>query len=312
MMYELRVCATQYCNFDCFYCRPGGEGIHNERKDISCEEIITKIKKMVSLGFSSVRITGGEPFVRKDIIDLLKKIKEIRGIDEVSIVTNGSLLNNEIINELCFIGVRNITVSLDTINKEKFAKITKCECLNTVLRNIVSLKNKDINVRVNMVVSRDNIDDVEDVWNFCINNKIDLKLLDLNDNGSLNWNYNYLSLYDVLKKMHVTCDEKELYIKGRLGTPMKICRKNVSRLIIKDSSDGTTYVPLCKKCKNFPCQTGITSPILTHDGRIKLCNMAEIGENNIYNINEKKDFNRFSKDFSNFYFAKLWKYNVKE
>ena len=121
----MRISVTDRCNLRCVYCMPE-EGIENisHEEILSYDEIIRICKCIAKLGIKKIKITGGEPLVRKDIIDLIKEIKEINGIDEVTITTNGVLLY-EMADKLYEAGIDAVNISLDTLNKDKFLKITR-------------------------------------------------------------------------------------------------------------------------------------------------------------------------------------------
>ena len=121
----MRISVTDRCNLRCVYCMPE-EGIENisHEEILSYDEIIRICKCIANLGIKKIKITGGEPLVRKDIIDLIKEIKGIDGIDEVTITTNGVLLY-EMADKLYEAGIDAVNISLDTLNRDKFIKITR-------------------------------------------------------------------------------------------------------------------------------------------------------------------------------------------
>lgn len=132
----LRISITDRCNFRCTYCMPK-EGIRKfARKDIlSFEEIERIVSVGVKLGIERVRITGGEPLVRKGLTDFIRRLSAINGINEITLTTNGMLLA-KYADELKRAGLRRINVSLDTLNPEKFLSVTRGGILQTVLNGI--------------------------------------------------------------------------------------------------------------------------------------------------------------------------------
>ena len=121
----LRLSVTDRCNFRCRYCMPA-EGVckreHSEM--LSFEELTEIVRTVVSLGVSKVRLTGGEPLVRRGIVDLCRSLRAINGVRELTMTTNGALLP-QYAAELKQAGVDRLNISLDTLNKDKFASLTR-------------------------------------------------------------------------------------------------------------------------------------------------------------------------------------------
>ena len=121
----LRLSVTDRCNFRCRYCMPA-EGVckreHSEM--LSFEELTEIVQTAVSLGVSTVRLTGGEPLVRRGIVDLCRSLRAINGVRELTMTTNGALLP-QYAAELKQAGVDRLNISLDTLNEDKFASLTR-------------------------------------------------------------------------------------------------------------------------------------------------------------------------------------------
>lgn len=152
----LRVAVTDRCNLRCFYCMPE-EGIKllPAEEILSFEEIYRVVKCVSDLEVNRVRITGGEPLVRKDLPKLIAKLKEISSVEEVSLSTNGTLLEQHI-KELEQAGLDRVNISLDTLKEEKYREVTRTGSLEDVLRGIDSaVKSKLAPVKINVVVSKD-------------------------------------------------------------------------------------------------------------------------------------------------------------
>jgi cyclic pyranopterin phosphate synthase len=132
----LRVSVTDRCNLRCKYCMPK-DGLsrigHNDI--LRYEEILRVIRAGVGLGISKVRITGGEPLVRRGVVDFIARLKSIPGLADISLTTNGVLLE-QFAEDLFKAGIRRINVSLDSLNKEKYAAITRGGDLNAALAGI--------------------------------------------------------------------------------------------------------------------------------------------------------------------------------
>lgn len=148
----LRIAVTDRCNLRCFYCMPA-EGIdYSPKKELlSYEEIIRLATVFASLGIKKIRLTGGEPFLRKDFISLLRNLKGIAGIEAVHITTNG-VLTAPYLDEMKEIGVDGVNLSLDSLNRENFHKITRRDEFDTVMKTLEGLTHRGFNTKINMVV----------------------------------------------------------------------------------------------------------------------------------------------------------------
>lgn len=148
----LRLAVTDRCNLRCNYCMPA-EGISfvQNKKLLTIDELKKISQVLVGQGVSKIRITGGEPFVRKDLIDLLRYLQKLEGLDDISITTNATLIG-PYIDELKKLGIKNINVSLDAIDRSTFEKITRRNQYDTVHENLIRLITEGFNVRINFIV----------------------------------------------------------------------------------------------------------------------------------------------------------------
>lgn len=156
----LRISLTDRCNLRCAYCMPPeGIAIRPHEEIMTLEEILEFVKIFSSLGVKKIRLTGGEPLVRRGVIGLIKAIKSVEGIDEVCLTTNGSLLSFYA-EELRKAGLNRINISLDTLREDSFKKITRTEFLPDVLKGIDKMKEFSSNpLKINMVVMKGVNDD---------------------------------------------------------------------------------------------------------------------------------------------------------
>ena len=148
----LRLAVTDRCNLRCTYCMPS-EGIPFVRHDqvLSFEEMARLVRIAVYLGISKVRFTGGEPFVRRDFMQLLEMVRPIAGLAELHITSNGVAVR-ESVTRLKEIGISGINVSLDTLRPETFMHISRRDELPRVLSSIEALLAAAIPVKINSVV----------------------------------------------------------------------------------------------------------------------------------------------------------------
>lgn len=137
---SLRISITDKCNFRCTYCMPA-EGLPWLKKAeiLSYEEIVRLTRVMVGLGIEQVRLTGGEPLVRRDIPELVRQLRAIGGLRSLSVTTNGILLK-QLAGPLAEAGLTRINVSLDSLIREKFAQLTRRDQLSRVLEGLEELE----------------------------------------------------------------------------------------------------------------------------------------------------------------------------
>lgn len=146
----LRISVTDRCNLRCCYCMPEGVQDVGMKNILTFEEIWEIVRTGVSLGITHIRITGGEPLVRKDCVDLIRGIREISGVETITMTTNGVLLGNYG-KQLKEVGVDGVNISLDTLNPEEFYKITGKRELQEVLAGIRAAKTAGLPVKLNAV-----------------------------------------------------------------------------------------------------------------------------------------------------------------
>jgi cyclic pyranopterin phosphate synthase len=175
----LRISVTDRCNLRCRYCMPE-EGIPLLRHDeiLTFDEIADFTRTAVANGIKKVRITGGEPLVRKGIVSLVGMISSIKGIDDLSMTTNGTLLG-QFAAGLYGAGLQRINISLDTVDPEKFAFITRTGKLNDVLRGIEAAKKAGLSpIKINCVIKETSEEeDARGVASFCLENGLEIRYI---------------------------------------------------------------------------------------------------------------------------------------
>ena len=150
----LRLSVTDRCNLRCTYCMPEhgiGKVAHGDI--LSYEELYQIARVAVSIGIDKIRITGGEPLVRKGIIQFLQQLADIPGMEQLVLTTNGVLLEN-MAAELRTAGVQRLNISLDSLNPQTFRQISRCGDLSRVLAGIEAAKACGFPIKLNMVVMR--------------------------------------------------------------------------------------------------------------------------------------------------------------
>lgn len=157
----VRLAVTDRCNLRCNYCMPE-EGINFARRDdlLRIDEMKRLARILVHKGVDKIRITGGEPFVRKDLMELLEYLSTLEQLREISITTNATLIG-PYIDRLEALGIHSVNVSMDAIRPETFAKITRRDHFHTVRENLMRLIESGIKVRVNfLVLEGQNLDEI--------------------------------------------------------------------------------------------------------------------------------------------------------
>ncbi len=154
----LRISVTDRCNLRCRYCMPEGVQDVGMKNILTSEEIWEIVKTGVSLGITHIRITGGEPLVRKGCADLILGIRKIPGVETITMTTNGVLLGNYA-KQLKEAGVDGVNISLDTLDPEEFCQITGKRELPAVLAGIRAAKDAGLPVKLN-AVNRKELDPV--------------------------------------------------------------------------------------------------------------------------------------------------------
>lgn len=256
----IRISVTDRCNLRCVYCMPE-EGIENisHEEILSYDEIIRICKCIANLGIKKIKITGGEPLVRKDIIDLIKEIKGINGIDEVTITTNGVLLY-EMADQLYEAGIDAINISLDTLNRDKFLKITRRDKYENVSMAIDKLIDLGVRVKINcLAIKENNLSEIVKIAAYSKNNNIDVRFIELMPIG-YGKNYTGISNEVILGLLE---DEYGSFkkVKEKRGNGPAVYYKN-------DKFKG--YIGLISAISNEFCET-CNRVRLTANGFLKLC-----------------------------------------
>lgn len=176
----LRISVTDRCNLRCSYCMPE-EGIIPQPHDriLTFEEIERLVRIFVSLGGRKVRLTGGDPLVRRGIVNLIERLNDIEGMEEVCVTTNGVLLP-AYAEDLKRAGVKKINISLDTLKEDRFKLITRGEGFFKVMEGIDKIKGLGFqSIKLNMVVMKGiNEDEILDFVRFSLNEGLTLRFIE--------------------------------------------------------------------------------------------------------------------------------------
>jgi len=183
----VRVSVTDRCDFRCTYCMSEDMNFLPKKDVLSLEELDRLCNTFIDLGVKKLRITGGEPLVRKNIMQLFNNLgkKLGHGLEELTLTTNGSQLNRYA-KDLFDNGVRRINVSLDSLDKDKFKKITRIGELDKVINGIMAAKKTGLKIKINTVALKGiNENEILNLVNWCGENKFSLTFIEVMPMGEI-------------------------------------------------------------------------------------------------------------------------------
>jgi len=257
----LRISLTEKCNLRCFYCMPEEGNVLSEKSTIVNHlEVLQLAKKFVELGVTKIRLTGGEPLIKKNF-DLI-----IRGLSQLpvalGITTNGIVLDKylELFTEC---GVNNLNISLDTLKKEKFNNITRRDYFDRVMNNIIIAEQKGFNVKLNAVLIKgENDDELIDFIEFTKYKNVSFRFIEFMPFDGNKWDTSkVVALQEVLEKINNHYTPSQLI---KLVDKKNDTNKNYQIKGYKGSFGviSTVSNPFCDGCNRIR---------LTANGKIKNC-----------------------------------------
>jgi len=206
----VRLSVTDKCNLRCTYCMPEGNRAFERREEyLSFREIERVIRAFTELGVRRVRITGGEPLVRKQIPDLASRLSTLPGLKDLSLSTNAVLLASQA-EALHSAGIERLNVSLDTLRRDRFLKITGNDDFDRVLNGLMVAKQAGFTpIKINMLALKgQNDDEVIDMAEFCIEHGFSLRFIETMPMGSAGRvaTQHYMPLSDVKAQLETKFD----------------------------------------------------------------------------------------------------------
>lgn len=228
----LRLSVTDRCNFRCYYCMPeeGMDFVHRTEL-LSYEELDYLASLFIQLGVKKIRITGGEPFVRKGIMGFLTQLSQQPDLKEITLTSNGSITNTQI-QDLATLGIHKINISLDSLDKQRFFEITRRDRFEEVYQCILNLMDQGFVVKLNCVVDGNkNTEDIIPFVKLTENYPLSVRFLEeMPFNGTGKFvppRWNHIALLEYIKEffpnMRKVLDEKNstsvnYQVPGFLGT----------------------------------------------------------------------------------------------
>lgn len=172
----LRLSVIDKCNLNCMYCLPDQ---HNTCNMMTRDQIVKIVQALASLGIRKVRLTGGEPLMRKDLEEIVKGISVIQGITDIPMTTNGVGLADRL-DDLLAAGLTRLNISLDSMQPERYTEITGRNKLQNVLDSIEKSLQLGIELKINVVMMRDiNGHEISDFINLARNNRLEVRFIEL-------------------------------------------------------------------------------------------------------------------------------------
>lgn len=274
----LRISITDLCNLRCKYCMPES-GIDKKCHDqiLRNEEIIEIVRIMSELGIDKVRITGGEPLIRKGIVDIIKEISAFEGIKEVVMTTNGELLE-DMAKDLKEAGLGRVNISLDTFDRDKFISITRRDSLDKVLKGIDKAIEVGLDpVKINTVLMGGvNDDEIEKFVSLTKDKPIDVRFIELMPIGEAsNWSKErFISTGEILDRV----PDLNPVVGKDVSSPAKYYKLHDSLGTV-----GLIDPISCSFCSNC------NRIRVTSDGKLKLCLHSDIEIDLLTALREGKD-----------------------
>jgi molybdenum cofactor biosynthesis protein A len=257
----LRISITEHCNLRCTYCMPAeGIALTPRAHLMTADEIVTIAQTFVSLGVNKIRLTGGEPLVRKDAKDIISRLGKL-GV-ELTLTTNGILVQ-DFIDTFKEAGISTLNVSIDSLKKEKFNEITRRNYFDKLIENLELLEINGFNVKLNVVVIKNfNDNEIIDFIELTKDRNIQIRFIEFMPFDGNQWNREKLVSYaEILSQVDSFYKNKEVI---RLEDKANDTAKNHKIESYKGSFSVISSVtnPFCSTCNRIR---------LTADGKLKNC-----------------------------------------
>jgi cyclic pyranopterin phosphate synthase len=267
IIHYLRISLTDHCNLRCIYCMPEDQTFRPNADLMQDDEIMLLTQLFASLGFDKIRLTGGEPTVRAHIVDIVRGIASTPGIRSVSMTTNGLLLS-KLAEPLAAAGLQRVNVSIDTLNPEKFKRLTRWGKLEDVWNGVMAAEKAGLTpIKLNAVVVKGyNESDVVDLARLTLDHTWQIRFIEMMP---------FAGATDIQTGQVITAEEIQERIEDSLGD-MEVANDGKldgeARLFRLPNAKGdvgfisSVTNPFCASC---------TRARLTADGRLRLCLLRE-------------------------------------
>lgn len=303
-LHYLRVSLTDACNLRCVYCMPEDITFRPAASLLQDEEILTLVQVAASLGVDKVRLTGGEPTIRRGVVELVRAIRAIPGIRRVAMTTNGLKLA-ELARPLAEAGLDQVNISIDSLNPEKFRRITRRGNLEEVWRGIEAAEAAGLSpIKINCVVTRGfNDDEVADLARLTVDKPWEVRFIELMPLGSV---------ADFQQEQVVPSRETRARIEATLGPltpvpghnghdPARPYRLPGARGQVGFISSVTE--PFCEGCTRLR---------LTADGKLRLCLLRDDEVDLLTPLRAGADFATLRRMMAEAAYRKPWGHRLEE
>jgi cyclic pyranopterin phosphate synthase len=303
-LHYLRVSLTDACNLRCIYCMPEDIVFRPPATLLQDDEILTLVRVAASLGVDKIRLTGGEPTVRRGVVDLVRNIKAIPGIKTVAMTTNGIKLA-ELARPLAEAGLSAVNISVDSLDPEKFRRITRRGNLNDVWRGIEAVAAAGLTpIKLNCVVTRGfNDEDVVDLARLTLDHPWEVRFIELMPFGGT---------AGFQQEQIVPSAETRRRIEAALGPltpvpghnghdPARPYRLAGARGIVGFISSVTE--PFCEGCTRLR---------LTADGKLRLCLLRDDEVDLLTPLRAGADFETMRQIFAEAAYRKPWGHRLEQ
>jgi GTP 3',8-cyclase len=303
-LHYLRVSLTDACNLRCVYCMPEDIAFKPAASLLQDDEILTLVRVAASLGTDKIRLTGGEPTIRRGVVDLIRAIKAIPGIKKIAMTTNGLRLS-ELAVPMAEAGLSQVNISIDSLDPAKFRRITRRGDLRDVWRGVEAAEAAGLQpVKLNCVVTRGfNDDEVTDLARLSFDNPWEIRFIELMPLGSVS---------DFQHEQVVTSAETRARIEAALGPlvpvpghnghdPAKPYKLNGARGQLGFIS--SVSEPFCEGCNRLR---------LTADGKLRLCLLRDDEVDLLTPLRAGADFEALRQLMSAGAFQKPWGHRLEQ
>lgn len=293
---SLRITLTNRCNVNCLYCHH--DGMVRSKDEMTADELYTICKIAKKIGVRKIRLSGGEPLLKKDIVEIVEKIASL-DFKDISMTTNGILLE-KYAKDLKEAGLDRVNVSLDTLDRKTYEIITQKDYLNDAKKGILKAVEVGLYpVKINMVIMKDiNQNEIQDMFKFCKDNDIVLQLIELiesencdDDKFSEDYHYKLDDIENELADIADDVRERE-FMQGR-----KKYYIDGGEIEVVKPVDNATFCANCSRLRITP--DGKIKPcLLRNDNLVELISHVRNGESEekleeifINGINKREPFN---------------------
>lgn len=266
-IHYLRISLTDHCNLRCIYCMPEDQTFRPNPELMQDDEIAQLTRLFASLGFDKIRLTGGEPTVRNHIVDIVRSIASTEGIRSVSMTTNGVLLK-KLAEPLAQAGLKRVNISIDTLDAEKFHRLTRWGKLEDVWEGILAAEKAGLKpVKLNAVVVKGyNESDVVDLARLTLEHPWQMRFIEMMPFAGVTdvQTGQVITAAQILERIEAACGKLEISNNGQLDGEARLFHLPGAKGDLGFIS--TVTAPFCDSCNRAR---------LTADGRLRLCLLRE-------------------------------------